>query len=179
MDWSDAQAIATTFGILGAGGFFLFKAAYGYNNVNCSIGITCERQHKNGGTDFVSATVTIDKGPNTALSLLRGEVRFTAAGTSQPVILHIHRLQASEGGQAHLSVAWDVPAPERAVFVSPGEKMHFACVAEVPRYEPCLVEAVVLGRKRLRRPTTRARAPFLAQWRATAVSLPLSERGAA
>jgi hypothetical protein len=176
MNWFDAQAITATWGFLCAGGFFLFKAAYGYNNVNCSIGVTCERQHRDGGTDFVSATVTIDKGPNTALSLLHGEVRFSAAEISQPVPLHLHRLKASEGGPASLSIAWDAPAPENALFVSPGEKMHFACFAEVPRDEPCLVEAIILGRKRLRRPNSRTSTGFLAQWRATAVSLPLQER---
>ena len=151
MDWSDAPAIATACGLLCAGGFFLFKAVYGYNNVNCSIGVTCERQHRDSGTDFVSATVTIDKGPNTALSLLHGEVRFSAAEMSQPVELQLHRLKTNEGGTANLSIAWDTPAPEQALFVSPGEKMHFACFAEVPRDEPCLVEAIILGRKRLRR----------------------------
>jgi hypothetical protein len=174
---TSVQAIATTLGILGAGVFFLFKAAYGYNNVNCSIGVTCERQHKDNGTDFVSATVTIDKGPNTALSLLRGEVQFSPADTAQPVELRLHRLAVSEGGSG-LSVCWDVLAPERALYVSPGEKLHFACVAEVPRSEPCRVEAIVLGRKRLRRLTAWARSPFLAQWRATAVSLPLVDASA-
>jgi hypothetical protein len=56
------------------------------------------------------------------------------------------------------------------------ERMHFACFAEVPRGEPCLVEAIILGRKRLRRQNSRTSTGFLAQWRATAVSLPLQER---
>jgi len=165
MKLSDVQALATILGIFGAGGFFLFKALYGYNNVNCSISVTCERQHKDKDTDFISATVMIDKGLNTALSLLRGEVRFTPARTPQPAELQLHRLSITEGQCGVLSVLWDSPAQERALFVSPGEKMHFACVAEVPRCEPCRVEAVVLGRKRLR-------SRFLAQWRATAISLP-------
>jgi hypothetical protein len=172
MTLSDVQSLATILGILGGGGFFLFKAIYGYNNVNCSISVACERQHKDQDTDFVSATVTIDKGPNTALSLLRSEVRFTPARTPQPIELHFHRLSVTETQSGVLSVSWDTPAPEHALFVSPGERMHFAGVAEVPRAQPCRVEAVVLGRKRLRRPTTWARSGFLAQWRATAVSLP-------
>jgi hypothetical protein len=176
MNAGEIQATATVLAILGAGAFFLFKAAYGYHNINCSIGVTCDRQRKDTDTDFLKATVTLEKGPNTALSLLRGEVRFTPARTPQPVELHLQRLSVTEDRAGVLVVRWDTPAPERALFVSPGEKTHFACVAEVPCDEPCLVEAVILGRKRLRRRALEGGSRFLAQWRATAVSLPLDER---
>lgn len=182
MSWIDVakgvEAATTSLGIVGAGGFFLFKALYGFNNVNCSLTVTCERRHKDLNTDFVSATVAIDKGPNTALSLLRGEVRFTPAITPQPAVLDLCRLQTKEDELRRSVVVWDISAPERALFVSPGEKMHFSCVAEVSRFEPCHIEAVLLGRKRLRRVRSWGRTPFLAQWRASALSMPIANAGA-
>jgi hypothetical protein len=174
--WNSAdgvKSIATTVGILGTGGFFLFKAVFGYNNVNCSIAVSSERRRKDDTTDFVSATVYLDKGSNTALSLLRGEVRFTPSRALTPSVIELHRLN-TENRPDGVTINWDGAAPERALFVSPGERMHFACFAEVPCSEPCTIEAVMVGRKRLRSFFNWRRTGFNAQWRATTVSLPLA-----
>jgi hypothetical protein len=169
------QAIATTLGILGAGGFFVWKAWLGYNNVNLSLGIDTKRCHGSADGDIVSALVTIRKGSNTALSLLHGEVRFSEAIDGQPRVLQLHRLEVTEGQNQSLSVNWSRVAEERALFVSPGEETHFACSAEVPRGRACDIDVVLLGKKRLPRNAHTYHKGFLAQWRAGTVALPLEE----
>lgn len=169
------EAIATALGIVGAGGYFVWKAWLGQNNVNLSLGITTARCRGSADDDIVSALVTIRKGSNTALSLLHGEVRFSEAIDGQPRMLSLHRLEVTEVGEQSLRVDWNRVAGERALFVSPGEETHFACNAEVPRGWACAVEVVLLGKKRLPRKPPASGKGFLAQWRAGTVALPLEE----
>jgi hypothetical protein len=177
----------TALGIVAAGVYFAFRAWFGFFNVNVSISVTAERRRgPQDGRDYLMANVAIEKGSNAALSLLHGAVRLVpqcapdAETRERVLVLDLCRLETRLKNLAASEVAvigW-MPAKEKALFVSPGEKMHFACVDVVRADVPYLVEAVIVGKKRWRKPDALSAVVtgFTAQWRATAVSLPERDR---
>ena len=162
--WESLFKIAA---LIGAGVFFAFKACGGYNNLNLAVYPTSERMSKSSTEDFLSIHIVLEKGAAAAFSLEGVEVQLTSGGVPlSRKNLQVRRLPISEQG-----VIWSQEPSDRGhsepLYVSPGDKLQLACFETVPSGEPCLIEILVFGRKR-------RRDAFLAQWRGTAVSLPIA-----
>jgi hypothetical protein len=162
------QSVFTIIGLLGAGVFFAYKAWVGFNNLNLSISLSSDRKPASDESDYVAVTISIEKGANAAVSLLCVEVRFTPSlDDKQPRQIELHRLEVDA---TRSTVDWTQKAENHpALYVSLGERTQFASYCRVPLSEPCLVEVVIYGRKRLSNVQG-----FVAQWRGSVVSLPNS-----
>ena len=65
--------------LLGAGLFFAWKVATGFNNQNLSLYVECKRVGKSteaDGADVVATTITVEKGTTSATTIEGLEIRF-------------------------------------------------------------------------------------------------------
>jgi hypothetical protein len=179
-DLSKIETLTKVLAILGTASFFGYKAVVGFFITNTSISLVVRRFAADDAEDFVGITVTLAKGDRGALVVHDLTVWVTPDG-AQPIDCDVESGRLSynttsietDDGKAieKLLVRRDVPSTDNPfLHLSPGESTQFAAYTRVPRHLPCVVNAVLLGRKPSDRP--------VGQWRASAVSFPEERVGA-
>ena len=171
--------------LLGAGLFFLYKADSGFNNLNLSLFVDTSRSHpgdESSGLDIVHCKITIEKGMIAALALEGLEARFVwgqKENEKTQVQIEICRLKIQPSSDpTEPKVSWCRDEDRPYLYLSPGEKTSFECMALVPRNVICKVDVVAFGRRKVAARSARKwwpRRTFPAQWRASAVVLGLQK----
>ena len=172
--WEVLESLTKSAAIIGAGGFFLWKAVSGANNPNLAVAVTSDRSATgDGANDVVGVSVTVTrKSAVTALRLHGIALRVvdptanrSESAIIRPVILDTTRKTAVVRKDDPLSkLKWKRLAKQPGIYVVPGDEMSFGHSFNVSRNRPCLIEVVVFGK-----------GPFMTtvmQWRGATVSLP-------
>jgi hypothetical protein len=167
-EWSKVVEIA----VIAAGGmFFLVRAINGLFNINLSVCLVATRApivDSNRVEDYLSVQVTLDKGPNWALALHMAEVLVGPRRGGKTLPLRVDAIEVRPA--LPYGVEW--VSASRPLIVNPGEHAEFAVHTRVAANEPCPIEVVVIGQRRLtRNMSLRGTRPIL-QWRGSTVSLP-------
>jgi hypothetical protein len=168
---ASARDIAETVALALAGLFFIFRALSGYLIVNTSISIVCRRQRMpDVKRDWLVTEVRLIRGEFGTLSLHDAQVQVRTAETvlRLPLSAADRRSYRTDavGGHSRRTVDWDQRSRESPfINLSPNEEASFGCVMEVAVDQPCVVEATVIGKRKL---SWRS-----AQWRASCVALPI------
>jgi len=168
---------AQAFVWLAGGAFFGYKAFSGYQIMNLSVSVDASRSaDKDGGKDFLKVAVTLSKGDRGTVQLhnIKGRIRVREGsaeeGGADPEELcfdafrldHEWRPLRRTGRQLG---TWESVNPRNSLLnLAPGESTIVSDYARVPSRVPCLIEVVVLGRRRS--------GIQMGQWRASCVSLP-------
>lgn len=173
MTLETASNLAQIAAFVGAFVYFTFKVIEGQTSINMSLDIDIDRRRSpTTGQDYLGITLTLSKGVHGMLVIHRVEARVTS-------LIHEHEFDtvcafdstrriAIETDTTKLlqHVDWksedsDVPC----VRIGNNETIPFSAFVVVPSQLPVAVNVVVAGR--------RFRSPMRAQWRASAVSMPI------
>jgi hypothetical protein len=162
---------AQAFVWLAGGIFFGYKAFSGYQIVNLSVTVDAVRSgEKDSGNDFLKVAVSLSKGDRGTVQLhnIRGRIRAETGVTFGVLCFDVFRLDHDWRalGQAQRGVTtWDSLNPRNPLLnLAPNESTILSAYARIPRDAPCVIEVVVLGRRRS--------GIQMGQWRASCVSLP-------
>ncbi len=157
-------------GIAAAAGFFLWKLFTGWLIINLQVSLDLQRQRYDEKNDILAIQVNLKKGATDTLWIQDVSVRVTPHGTaSLPTVIEFSELTQLAVGDKKLN--WAASHPEgKKITLSPDESVQLARTALVPKGTSALVEAAVFGDR------TFWSQGF--QWRASAVSLPVSIDGA-
>lgn len=192
----DVNSIAQIFALVSAGVFFLYRMVSGYFVVDLSLTLsTVRRPHDEHGKDHLIVVAHIKRGERGSLLLHDAKVRITYPNGGERIesLLGIYRVSfrttpvasqdeqmVSPTGNAPRLISGDkgekVPTRKSLNFsrrstkapllrLTPGDATEFACLLTVPASLACCVEVRLLGKKHGSR--------RVAQWSASAVSLPL------
>jgi hypothetical protein len=158
---------------IAAGGFyFAYRFATGYFITNLSLQLTLVRQLKAAGRDYLVVKANLSKGGRGSLDLHDAQVKAVWPGgeTISPfagIDRRSFNTVATVGTKTRKVVAFDRQSEKKPLLrLTPGEKVEFSCLIEVPHGEVCTVQVVVLGVK----PNNSG---LVGQWRSSAVSLPI------
>lgn len=170
LSWMQMVALAL------AGLFFLVKLAQGWLMVNLTLAPTLERRRSAHHPEFddLAVTVTLTKGGNGSVRIQDTAVRVMSGDSivAEGELAGTSRLEIRSDGSYRLRKPWTPLLRERRNMyrLPPGEgTVWSASLTGAPAGSVCVVEIVVLGRQW---PT-----PAPAQWRCSAVSLPLDDAG--
>jgi hypothetical protein len=170
-DWATVvSGFTTTIGLLAGAGYFIFKVRSGYEVLNVRLAIRCERAPKpESEMDFLAVTAIVSKGDRGSVLVQDAQAQVIAGGACQRIhFIGVERLSIERVQEDWLFrhvVRWGVRSRTASFLnLTPGEETQFSCLCEVPRKEPCTIEAVLLGH----RPGSRR----IGQWRASQISLP-------
>jgi hypothetical protein len=173
VDPEDMKTFVEIVAIVGAGLYFLYRAATGFFLINLSLRVECTRLPQDDSTDYLVCRIHLKKGERGTLQIHDAQIRI---GNSEPVSLdEMQRLSwveesidPSRGHAKRMKIQWgDRSVEEPFLNMTPGEEAEFARYSSVPRSEMCLVQVVLLGKL--------TAYPRVAQWRATCVSTPLPQ----
>jgi len=160
--------------LLGAAGFFLFKAIQGYLILNLSLQLE-SRRVRHGLSDLIAITLTLSKGDRGTVRLHDISVKATdlfgvvyqPKGPSGPPEERFSHQKPSATNPS-VRIIWSQRSSRNPhLNLSPGETYQIEWVISTPSQIPIIIESAVLGRARLWRRT--------GQWRATKISLPLGD----
>lgn len=164
-----AKAIVESIALICVGGYFIWKIRAGYQVVNLSLGLQCQRTARDADTDLLVLSATLTKGDRGSLEIHDAQVRFTIR--DQVRIASFAGLDRSSYTTESLAtterqvIDWSHRSRSAPFLrLSPGESSCFACHIELPRGETCFVEVAVIGKRDMGKRT--------GQWKATYVSVP-------
>src|SRR5215470_17310484 len=159
----------TSAAIVTGGTYFIYKLLAGWLVINLSIEIKTIRQRQNNNTDYLVVNLILEKGGIDAARLLRAELRITPDPPNPVTGPHIVAVSGTERLQCSKhTIDWNIPQQGKFLNLAPNEKTHFSERFDVGSDQVYKIEAIVIGdRYRIWR--------TLAQWRASAVSLPILE----
>ena len=168
---------AQAFVWLAGGVFFGYKGFSGYQIVNLSVSVDAIRSaDKGSNNDILKVAVTLSKGDRGTVQLhnikgrirVKGRTREEADTVLEELSFDAFRLDHGRrplrrtGRQLR---TWDsVNRRNPLLNLAPGESTIVSDYARVPSETPCLIEVVVLGRRRS--------GIQMGQWRASCVALP-------
>jgi len=173
MTLTDAKTFLEIAAIIAALLFFLYKLVAGWMLPNLKLSLDLPRQLAEGrpGNDWLVIKVMLEKGSidGTRIHLVQFRVSPVEGTSFNPLTITVHRAKRLQVSRD--SVSWESPPALHPLNLAPGDCMEFSELCLVPTGVACLVEAVVVADRAYVR-VTRA----LAQWRASAISLPPQER---
>jgi hypothetical protein len=152
-----------------AGGFFIWKIYSGYQVVNLSLGLKCQRTARNADTDFLVVSATLTKGERGSLEVHDAQARFTIGDQVQTVPFvsferSSYTTELLPAGKRHV-IDWSKRSKSSPFLrLTPGESSCFSCHVELPKQQMCFIEVAVLGKQ--------AGRDWVGQWKATYVSVP-------
>jgi hypothetical protein len=191
MSFKDWDHLATTLGIMAAGVFFSYKAATGYQLVNLSMKVDCQRKSipDSSGKDHLAVNITLIKGDRGTIRFRGGSVRLsidpemdqerarsgeyeTGEGQYLP-LLGLERFSYdsqpvpnNQNDRKYWRINWSRRsqlAPH--INMSPGDEATLSAYGIVERGHAYKVDIVVIGQRYL--------SWRKGQWRATLISLPI------
>ncbi len=166
-DSGKIKDIAQVLAWVAAALYFGYQAISGYFLVNVSLSVDTERRKShNEDKDFLKVTVSVEKGDRGTLHLYDAKLRIRQNGEwHKPIDIEVVRFgHIQENG---LTINFGKTVKDRSLNITPGEKAIFAEWTEVDSDSPCLVEAHIMG--------TRISSFYVAQWKTSAVSLPITD----
>jgi hypothetical protein len=159
------QSWAQVIALASAAVFFAMKAFQGWFSIDLQIDLQLKRRPAPGDTqDYLAVSATIRRGPQGTLRMHDAVARFTYGDRTEDQRVEVNRFSSMQTGRLttiDLSRSDIVPTLNFA----PGDVTCLSTYAKVDRLEPCRVDVVFMGYKF----GSRRRA----QWRASAISLPL------
>jgi hypothetical protein len=150
-----------------AGGlFFLVKALQGYLVIDMSVSVIPARQTGDtGNLDYLVASVKLQKGDRGSFRLHDARIIVTQGQNKQESRLGFERFSFRRTGKL-LAINLDkLSSRIPTLNLAAGESTEVSTWFSIGKDQPCLVEVIVIG--------TGFLSPFVGQWRASAVSLPL------
>lgn len=182
--------LAEIFALLSAALFFGYKVFTGYFRINLSVAVVCHRQKLDGtNMDVLVITALLERGAEGSLRLHNAQVKITTSGRADcfdfPGIRRSAYSDETEnnddfGPGGGVRINWEENHSESPyICMTPKEKTELALFCEVTSGEVCRDEVAIAGRKVLSRYNILRRAlpsPRMAQWKASAISLPIVDR---
>jgi hypothetical protein len=160
-----SQAVA----LLGAGGFFAYKAYTGYLRVNLTLTVSCTRQRMTDDSkDYLVIQIHLKKGPNGSVALhdVRALVRSDHYSTEVVFTGNSRSSYRTVPDGSRCQLDWSKESKTSPLIkLVPDEETDMSGVCEVPLDAVCTVEVAVLGK--------RVAGTTFGQWKASCVSLPV------
>jgi hypothetical protein len=164
-----AKAVVETIAFGCAGWFFIWKWRSGYQVVNLTLELQCQRTARDADTDLLVVSATMRKGDRGSLEVHDAQARFTFGDQV--------RILSFVGFERSSFVTKSLPQSERYEInwskrsenspflqLTPGESSCVSCYIDLPKKQTCFVEVAILGKQ--------SGGKAICQWKATCVSAP-------
>ena len=165
---ADLKTIAEIAAYVSAAGFFVWKLRSGYLIVNAAISLKVDRAHRDATTDHLAISATLTKRGIGSLVLHDAQARVThAQDTLYVELVGYDRLswRTDRSNHGRSILRFDEKSSSKPfLFLTPDEEATFSVYTQVPRFEPCVIEVAVSGKRVGRKQ--------IGQWRSSVVSLP-------
>jgi hypothetical protein len=148
-------------------GYFGLKFIQGYKVIDLSVSVSLTRQHTIApDEDFLVASVELKRGDRGSFRIHEATLFIRQEEKTQRVGLPFQRFSFRQDRMLRFDFD-NVSKRTPTLNLAPGETASVSTWVKVNRQEPCTVEAFVLG--------TGFASLTVGQWRASAVSLPLTQ----
>jgi hypothetical protein len=171
-DWDHLAKVLALFAALA---FFVYKVASGFMITNMSLKLVSLRRPATRDFDDVVTTVTLVKGDRGTVAIHDASARAFMSSNQSPEPVTLHSTVRQSYSTSHklgiqqLLINWKQQSSSSPFLnLTPGDEMTLTAHHRVPIAEACRIDVVVLGK--------RIRSPFVAQWRGSSISLPLTPR---
>jgi hypothetical protein len=179
MDWKSVTEVlrnlAESLALVAAAGYFVYRWRRGNYTHNSSLSLDLKRQRsRTESKDDLVITANVRRGENWTVELrdARVQVGWDDQKRSVPLVGIDRRSyglgKSQEADIKHEIVDFAKPSEAKPFLqLAPGDETQYSCWVQVPSDAVCSIELVILGK----RPT---RSGKIAQWRASAISMPLT-----